>query len=86
MCVINVTCPFYNQSSIVYYNIYSLQNKSTEQINDWRRQNLLQLNKNKTAVIVFGAEEERLKVRAQLQSIKTLKKKTQTEPEIFVQS
>ena len=52
--------------------------KCIEQINDWMCQNFLQLNKDKTEVMVFGAKAERIKVSAELQSamFKT------TEPEI----
>uniref|UniRef100_A0A3B3B5V6 Reverse transcriptase domain-containing protein n=1 Tax=Oryzias melastigma TaxID=30732 RepID=A0A3B3B5V6_ORYME len=43
--------------------------KCIEDINDWMCHNLLQLNKNKTEVIVFGAKEKRLDVTTELQSI-----------------
>uniref|UniRef100_A0A3P9D2F8 Reverse transcriptase domain-containing protein n=1 Tax=Maylandia zebra TaxID=106582 RepID=A0A3P9D2F8_9CICH len=43
--------------------------KCIEEINDWLCHNFLQLNKNKTEVIVFGAKEKRLQVTRELQSI-----------------
>ena len=43
--------------------------KCIEGINDWMCHNFLQLNKNKTEVIVFGAKDKRLKVTTKLQSI-----------------
>uniref|UniRef100_A0AAQ5X7A8 Reverse transcriptase domain-containing protein n=1 Tax=Amphiprion ocellaris TaxID=80972 RepID=A0AAQ5X7A8_AMPOC len=43
--------------------------KCIEQINEWLCQNFLQLNKDKTEVMVFGAKEGRLKVSLELQSL-----------------
>ncbi|XP_037631145.1 uncharacterized protein LOC119491325, partial [Sebastes umbrosus] len=40
-----------------------------EQVNNWMCQNFLQLNKDKTEVVVFGAKKERLKVSAHLQFV-----------------
>jgi hypothetical protein len=40
-----------------------------EQINSWMRQNFLQLNKDKTEIIVFGANDKRSKVSAYLDSL-----------------
>ncbi len=40
--------------------------KCIEEINDWMCLNFLQLNKNKTEVIVFGAREKRLQVATEL--------------------
>ena len=51
------------------YNPIKMLSKCIEQINDWMCQSLLHLNKVKTEIIVFGAEEERLQVSAQLQSV-----------------
>lgn len=47
-----------------------------EQANFWMQQNVLQLSKGKTEVIVFGRRDERLKVNAYLESkpIKTCQK------------
>ena len=50
--------------------------QTIEQINDWMCQNFLQLNKDKTEIIVFGAKADRLKVTAQLESL-ALKPKEQ---------
>ena len=47
-----------------------------DQINDWMCQNFLQLNKDKTEIIVFGAEKERIGVTAHLESL-SLKPKCQ---------
>ena len=40
-----------------------------EQINSWMRHNFLQLNKDKTEIIVFGAHDKRMKVSAHLESL-----------------
>ena len=40
-----------------------------EQINSWMRYNFLQLNKDKTEIIVFGAHDKRLKISAHLDSL-----------------
>ena len=42
--------------------------KCIEHITDWMTQNFLQLIKQKTEIIVFGAKKDRLKVIAELQS------------------
>ena len=43
--------------------------KCIQEINNWMCHNFLQLNKNKTEVIVFGAKEKRLQFTTELQSI-----------------
>lgn len=40
-----------------------------EQVKDWMCQNFLQLNKDKTEIIVFGAKKERLRVTQHLHSL-----------------
>ena len=42
--------------------------KCIEHINDWMTQNFLQLNQQKTEIIVFGAKKDRSKVITELQS------------------
>lgn len=59
-----------------YSPLYSLI-KYMEQINEWMCQNFLQLNTEKTEIIVFGPKEERLKVSAYLDSM-TLKSTNHT--------
>lgn len=58
------------------YSPIDLLCQCMEQINDWMCQNFLQLNQDKTEIIVFGALEERLKVTAHLESL-SLKPKNQ---------
>ena len=48
------------------YSPIQTLSKCIEQINDWLCQNFLQLNKDKTEVMVFGAKAERIKVSAEL--------------------
>ena len=46
------------------YNPIHTLSRCIEQINDWMCQSFLQSNKDETEIIVFGSEEERLKVSA----------------------
>ena len=67
------------KNSILSYHIYAdntqrdyspirTLSKCIEHITDWMTQNFLQLNKQKTEIIVFGAKKDRLNLIAELQS------------------
>lgn len=50
-----------------YGPMHSL-NKCIEQISDWMCQNFLQLNKDETEMIIFGAKKEQTNVSAHLEA------------------
>ncbi len=69
----NLAYHSYADDTQIYYTLTSndygpieLLCKCIVQINNWMSQNILQLNKEKTEVILFGSNDERLRAAAHL--------------------